>query len=108
MADDCSYRLKFAFLDQSPSYALGFEAGRCYECIKRGVRDFEFDCHTENVEQLKDAAIACGWHALADPIADDWTRLRFVKKREIPEAEWQEIRQKADQLRDDDFNTEEA
>lgn len=72
--------LGMAFIDQSPSYSLGFEAGKLWERLHTALEDMISETvHTDNREQIRDMALTLGWGVDVTPLKDGWDQLKFTR-----------------------------
>lgn len=66
------------FVDESPSFAHGFEAGRVYQALLQDEGELTFTVHGSNVELFLRMAEVChrkiGWHEANDPV---WSTVTF-------------------------------
>lgn len=59
--EESSYQLLFPFLDESSSFAMGFECGKVYGAMKAGMPTIEGTYHLQNFEQFKLMAESAGY-----------------------------------------------
>lgn len=77
--DAVEYGMAMPFLDQSPAFALGFEAGREYGRMvelsddELRSRSYSQTVHTENQRQLLMAAKVLGWTLRFEPLDDTFS-----------------------------------
>ncbi len=76
------YGMVLLFIDQSPAFCLGFEAGVAYARMKYGRdADFSQSIHTENAGQVRAAGRATGWSVRMEPLDADWSVAHFSLQR---------------------------
>jgi hypothetical protein len=66
------YKLALAFLDSSPSFAHGFEAGKLYQQMRDRQPKIENYYQTGNLEQIKLMCQELGYAIVSLNIADDY------------------------------------
>ncbi len=75
-----NHRLLMAFVDQSPSFAYGFEAGKVWAEMGSNRRVIEGQYHEENHEQLMRCAQTKGYHVISiTGQGSGWVLLKFRK-----------------------------
>jgi hypothetical protein len=67
------------FIDQSESYAYGFEAGRLFESMANEVPIVEGVYHYDNVGQLMLLATHLGYRPTPLSKLEGWVEMRFEK-----------------------------
>jgi len=73
-------RLVVEFLNDSPDFAYGFEAGKVYQQMRDAIPVIEGTYHTQNLEQMMLMARKLGYSALhVSHLEGDWVQLRFQR-----------------------------
>ena len=75
------YTIGMAFVDQSQSFCLGFEAGILYEKLKGGEMPDKYMVHTENLRQIKLMVSNFNLECFVDPTeVSEWVQVTFTTK----------------------------
>ncbi|MCU0551934.1 MAG: hypothetical protein MUC48_21565 [Leptolyngbya sp. Prado105] len=67
------------FKDQSPSFALGFEAGTVFEAMNLRVPSFDGTYHYASVDQLIAIAQSMNYRVVPLSKTEGWCELRFER-----------------------------
>ena len=79
--DDAEYSLLCPFVNQSPDFVLGIEAGRIWERMNRREQTIKATVHVENEDDLRQFATTHGYWAMFEPLTEarDWLTAEFSR-----------------------------
>lgn len=78
------WQLVVRFIDQSPSFANGFQLGEIYQQMKDGITPFECIIVSDNARMLQRLADHCSYVMTATALSEDWDSVRLERTRENP------------------------
>lgn len=81
--DATGWGLKWRFVDQSPSFVHGVEAGMIYERMSRLEETIVMTTHAEIEEELRNLANTLGYRASFEPLDDQefWHATTFTRDK---------------------------
>ena len=75
---ETNWALSFAFPDQSPAYARGFDSGRLWEKLSLASAPFSMMFISDRREDVIAIATAKGWREEITIVNDDWIDVKFA------------------------------
>lgn len=75
---DVDYSLVWRFIDQSPTFCLGIEAGIVYERMRRGDSPITSTTHADNEEELRNLANCLDYRAAFEELDEYWHKATFT------------------------------